>query len=456
MHALFTLFSLLVYIAAGVFFDPGLMAKDLQKKYAWAATVAVSAWVPGPPGKPIPEASSSCGGSYPYIDLTWNPTTDTENYDIYRNGNPLITGTSSTHYQDNAVQAGLTYSYYLVAKGHYGYTQSDTIDQTAASCYTPPPPPPEPRCTITTLNNLDVNCLVKTAKTKENKLTTTVNTHKRRPVFSGTTNIADARIKATLVWKKTVVISSFNANENGYWAWKSPKRLKKRSYTLYVSATDPNDFSRTTESTINFSVRPAKKPKKSCEAPVSPAILSSPFYPKLLSALSLKILPQPDQDSQNPVASGQGVTKRITYSMENSSRENQAIVEYAVSDPQGNAILKEKMALSPGSGQPDLKTFYIPRFAPSGKYKLSAKTVLNGILLTDEEILFVEESPLINFGSNITYTFTDILSHLGWFVMVLAAILALLLFLLSLEYLFSRRARLQITEEELRHDSLIS
>ena len=461
LHTTITVIVVILYLTFGMLLDPSLLFGDLQKKYAQAATVTVSLWVPGPPGKPAIATQAGCNGTSPYISLSWNPTTDTDSYDIYRNGEPLITGLLFSPYRNDNVQAGVSYSYHIVANGSLGHTQSDEINVTPSGCYTPPPPsppppspPPPPVIAPATINGKDISCLTKTTKTSAQSSVPVAYSNTARPFFSGTTNIANAKIKITLVWKKTVVISTLQANDNGYWSWRPPKNLKKKYYTLYIAATDPKDPTQTTETSINLTVQPGKKIKETCTPNTIKS--ASPLYPKSFPAPSLEIASQGNQNK--PIASGQVLGEEISLvAPDKSSFGNKNTINYILEDPQGKIILSQQDSLPSNLDQPLLKNFSIPRFSSSGDYKLLASTIASdGTLLTAEKNFAVQESPLLNMGGTMSFTYTDILNKMGWFAVVLIAILGLLLSLSLFEWVLSRRAAIGITEEELGRGGFIS
>lgn len=201
---------------------PGALQRDIEGKVA-GANIVLSLHITGPPGKPVVTTSANCANSQPYIRLSWAFTEDTDSYDIWRDGALLASGITNNLYQDTSVALGTVYSYYAVANGPLGSTQSDTVTETApAECYVPPPPPPPPEdavCQIISLDSIQLTnfrCLPKTKK--------------KKPFFTGTTNISGARIQAEISSRsgKRKVISSFTANENGYWSWRVQGKLKKQ------------------------------------------------------------------------------------------------------------------------------------------------------------------------------------------------------------------------------------
>jgi hypothetical protein len=89
-----------------------------------------------------PAGLSAVASSYTEIDLSWQPSSDTDyagvaGYAIYRNGATTALATvngSSASYRDTTVSAGTTYSYTVAA---FDYAQNYSPTSTAASAITP-------------------------------------------------------------------------------------------------------------------------------------------------------------------------------------------------------------------------------------------------------------------------------------------------------------------------------
>jgi hypothetical protein len=84
-HGILTFVFIMIYFAAAIFFDPRFIVRDLKEKYVQAATVNVTLRIIGPPGKPEVATTTGCDNTSPYINLDWDDTTDTDDYDIIRN-----------------------------------------------------------------------------------------------------------------------------------------------------------------------------------------------------------------------------------------------------------------------------------------------------------------------------------------------------------------------------------
>ena len=130
---------LALYLALGFWLGPGSLKQDIRGKVAGVTTVSLH--IAGPPGKPVVTAAPGCDSSSPYVQISWDATDDTDDYDINRDSAPLITGITSTSYKDTSVAASTTYSYEVVANGPLGNTASDPVNATTGDCYVPLPEP---------------------------------------------------------------------------------------------------------------------------------------------------------------------------------------------------------------------------------------------------------------------------------------------------------------------------
>lgn len=137
----------------------------------------------------------------------------------------------------------------------------------------------------------------------------------RRSVFSGTTNIPEAMVKIEIRTRKNKkrVIAETHADDNGYWTWKNPRRLKRNTYTLLVTLIDPADSSRNVSYSQSFKL--VKKIKKStlkkCQrTPVSEA-----------ESRPVKLLPLSQTDSSTS-------TGKIKADLNGDSRVN--LIDYFI------------------------------------------------------------------------------------------------------------------------------
>jgi hypothetical protein len=90
----------------------------------------------------------------------------------------------------------------------------------------PPSPPPPPSSRIILIDGMDLTTWRCTAQTT-----------KRKPVFVGTTNIPGAVVRIEIRTRKSKrrIITQTRANADGRWTWRTPSRLKRKTYTIQVN-----------------------------------------------------------------------------------------------------------------------------------------------------------------------------------------------------------------------------
>jgi len=443
-HVLFTGLVLMLYLAVGFWLGPGALKQDIEGKVA-GATTFLSVHIMGPPGKPVVTATPGCDSSSPYVQLGWEATDDTDNYDINRDSAPLITGITATSYKDTNVSANTTYSYGVIANGPLGNTASDAVNATTGDCYVPPP---EPTNEIITIENIDLTTYKKIPKIK-----------KRTPTFTGTTNIAYALIRTEL-YTGPLIIASTTANENGYWSWKVPEKLDYGLHTLYVTAIDPNDNSR--YKTIQQDFRVVKKEEEEEEeeaapAPVSP-VVPSPAGPKpgpseKIAPFSLKL----EVENKNKVVyMGSNLVTNLSIVKLRDFEEGNDLVKYKIIDSRGNAVLEADEILRLKEGAVYRKDIKLPDYLRAGKYIVRAETEKEGYLISAEDSFEGKEKPIFHLGGGVIITYPQLVSSLGYLFMFLLLLLIIFLLLTAREYWLTTKARFFVDEEELEREGYIS
>lgn len=444
-HLLLTIAVLVLYLALGFWLGPGALQKDFEGKVA-GATTFLSVHIAGPPGKPVVTTSTGYENGWPYILLNWHFTNDTDSYDVYRNGALLASGFTHNPYQDMSVTPGTTYSYYVVANGPLGSTQSDTAYETAPSDVPPPPPPPpeDVVCRITTLGNIDLTnfrCLPKAKK--------------KKPVFSGTANVSNAQIQAEISTPsgKRKVISSFLANENGYWSWGVQGQLKKGLKNIYVKATDPNDSTRFGTCSLRFKVSNkgySRKKMKKCTGAVAYHILFVPPSYKFSRPLALQL-----KNYEKPFFSGDNIELEADFKDAFLAGASEQKVNFQLVDFKNNTIYQAEKNKSPDKEGKITESLKIPLYVSSGQYKIIAQMAKGDEIVTAEKDFAVKEKPLIELSSNWSLTYAELLSNLGWAAFIMTALLLVFFGLLVFEYHLSQYAVLQVTEKELKKEGYI-
>jgi hypothetical protein len=384
-HILCTGLVLAAYLTLGFWLGPEALREDIKGKVAGASTV-LSLHISGPPGKPLVEVQAGCDGVNPYIDISWQATTDTDNYDIYRDGALLISGKTNTYYRDGNVISGNSYSYYVIANGPLGSTQSDTVSAIASSqCYAPPPPPPpEVICRITTLDKIDLtnfHCLPKTKK--------------KTPLFSGTTNVSNAQIQAEISTPsaKRKVISSFTANENGYWFWPVRGQMKKGMKTLYVKSVDPSDSNRFGTCSLRFKVGKAYKKKqlRKCTGATLVQSLSVPPDYNFSEFLDLQF-----SGPEKFVFAGDDINFKVNLEKAFPAMTSEQKIVFQLVDSQNNSVYQEEKKISPEKDRKIFDSFRVPPYVGSGQYKVITQLMEGDKIITAEKSIEVKEKPLLS------------------------------------------------------------
>jgi hypothetical protein len=457
IHSAATIFILLSYLSIGIFGGPEYLLKDVKNKYeAAAATTALSVRLVGPPGKPAVIAVPSCSSTNPIVTLNWNATSDTTDYDVYRNGNILISGITGTSFADSSVQASTTYVYYIVANGPQGNTQSDLVSVTTGACFL------LPNVQIITIDNTSLSSFSGTPEIST-----------RTPNFSGTTNIQNAIIDIQ-IYSGPVVSATTNASINGYWSWTSPIELDYGSQTIYITATDPNDISQSAQTSLNFTIKEEenekekekKKGHKTVPAPVpvpvsstAPSAPAQPTIPPTILQKPAESIPLEFKISiTNPdkiAYSGKDLNFNFEIARNDSSLKN-TDVSYSIISADGKIIesWSENISLSQKNQTLNKKTA-LSKFLNPGKYKIMALATVDGKTIAGEDWFQLKENPILNF-SGIILTYPILLKYVGWILFWLLFALIFLLLLLGIEHHLSTGAAFHITENYLKKKGVIS
>ena len=89
------------------------------------------------PGSFTLTVTPTCSGTSSAMNLTWTSSVNATSYDIYRNGNLYATDVTGTSFLNTyLINAGSTYSYYMIAKNSVGTLNNSngTVSKVAISC----------------------------------------------------------------------------------------------------------------------------------------------------------------------------------------------------------------------------------------------------------------------------------------------------------------------------------
>ncbi|MFH1182848.1 MAG: hypothetical protein V1690_01125 [Candidatus Moraniibacteriota bacterium] len=467
IHAVATVLFLGFYFSFAFVFGPKILYQDLLEKYdqVKAAVVTVTAYVPGPPGKPDVTASSRCDSNYQtYVNLSWATTIDTDYYDIYRGGELLAENLTATSYNDIFVQSDQIYTYQITAKGVKGETASDENNITVSTCeqpYIPPPTPtpPPPVIEIPKIVQLLING-------KPIPLNTPVipRLKKKKLTIAGIASVPKAIVKIEIYSKKKIAITLV-ANDNGYWKLKKfPKNLKKGIHNLYITTINPNDSSKIQTYSLTFCI--GRKHWVSSGKPIpgyfrevnhlfAQSYAAKDLYPLEISGKTGTWL-------SGTAYLGKKIEGEIKLNGSVISKETPLLINYKIVDQKNKTVLEktDTQELNPdtlGQGTESIPySIQIPYSLKEGKYKLMAWFSDDNSYLSDEMPLQIKELPLLTIGRNTKITCSNLINYTGWIAAISFATLVLVSILTLIEYHLSKDAPLHISEDELGREGLIS
>jgi len=456
-------FLLIFYLMLGMLVDPRFLAYDFRQKYsalASSTSVTISLRVIGLPEKPTLNAEAGWESGVSFIDLSWNQTEDTTSFDLYRDSLPLVTGLTQTTYRDENIEKNTFYDYTVLARGPVGETFSDEVHIFSGDheVYE------VPNCQITALDSLPFESAMQTTN-----LT---------PVFSGTTNLENALIRIELTGPSTLIATT-SANSNGYWSWSALENLSLGSYTISVTATDPENSLISAQTSGSFQLIVAtsstdddeedgdeddnhhednhtgSKKTSSNEAIVpqttttvpsenpSPAKLNeTPTIPiKNLFAIFVSVT-NPDK----LVYADDDLLVSTKIATADPNFENKPIdLHYTVLNDKNDSLINFSEKVVIPKNKTIGKNIHISNLIPTGKYRVVVSASDQNLTVAGEDFFQVKEYYLLNIG-NLQITLSQIMQSLSWIILVLICLLLFFFFLLGLEKFFISHAQRQITE----------
>jgi hypothetical protein len=422
----------LIYILAGLFWDSDFFARDFRNKLAEVRGVKISVLIAGDPDKPVVSSETGCSGTIPYIKLFWNVNPLASSFTIEKNGNTLATGITELEYTDESPETGIVNSYVVTAVGSNGSNvSSDLVEKTAAECAVVEPGGGEEDEDEEDEEKADPTCKIKTIDAKNiQQLVLPIVIQNNLPTFAGNTNIKRAKMRV-VISGQAAVVSHFRANQNGFWRWQTPVELPNGTYEIKVTATDPEESARHKTDSLAFQINiPEKTPEKT-EVKIEEKI---PFDFEL--------------EVQNPgktVYGGEDLNIRLIFSkIENFSPQSEEIV-YSITDPNGIKILEISDNALVKDGQEIFKKINLSKLLKVGKYKISARIQWRNSNIFAEDEFFLKEKPLFSLMAKEVYLI-DILSGLGWIILLFLILLIIFLLLLFLEHRLTEDAEIQITQ----------
>ena len=432
LHFWVMFFIFAAYLGFGFTLGPQFFVSDITKKIKVLADdlIVVTATVLPPPAKPAVTATATCVAGSPRIVLDWADDTGTTNWDITRDSAPLTTGLTASTYTDTAVAISTSYTYIVTAYGPMGpgTNTSDPVIGTTTDCTNVLP---AATVRIETLDDEDV----RTDRTD-------IDVSSRRPKVTGTTNIPNAIIDITTT--NPDISARTGANANGYFEWVPPVKLEGGNHILRVTATDPNDSTRTaTDSFIfhsgNFN-RDEKDNKQDKEAiSVSGVVLD--FVVRVNNVDGLVF---------------QGDPLEVRVQSLSGPFPEELILGTVIVDEEGNDLFRfRENAVRVGETEVRISE-NIPLSLEPGAYRVRVDGYVENRIVSREARFSVRAWPLIDFGGGAIITYQEVASYLGTAFFSLLSLFFLFLLFFVREYWLYLHAIRSVTDQSLKKLGVIA
>lgn len=429
-HAVLLLVFLGVYFVFA-FLDPGLLSYDWRQKFRALAdeTYTITATVLGPPVQPVVTATAECNVTTGVlrVSLDWAVDVNSFSYDIDRDSSPLVTGLASSLYSDTNVVVATTYLYQVTAHGPMGPGLATSVPVSVTTPTTCEITAPAPAVAIVSFagRNIDV-------------YGGAPHSSSRRPLFTGTTSMANAMILVTI---GMTFIAEFPASSTGYWEWKPPYGVKAGSHTFTVTATDPGDLSRHATATLLFEISDSNESGQDKKRPKSE--VSSP-------ASSVSVPLEFTLTADEAVFQGEELHTQITIGTLKEKYNHVTVpIRYSVSDKDGATIFSKTYERLLIEGIVITEIIPVPLYVFSGKYTVTAEILLDNLSVSRHASFMVRELPLIQLSGGGMISYADIVQQLGWIVFLAFLLLFLWLYLFIREYALYLQGDGEVTEYDL-------
>lgn len=448
VHALATGALFAAYVGLSVIYSPEFLLSDIRDKFRALAddTITIVATVLGPPAKPVVTGTAVCDNGALSVELDWADDPGSETFDVDRDSLPLVTGLSASAYEDAVVAVATTYSYVVTAHGPMGpgVAVSDPVSVTTpAGCAVSLP---TPTVAVTAFQSRSIGSFDGIPSTGD-----------RKPLFSGTTNIPGAHIDI-LINSSTTIAARVSANANGYWSFRSPIDLASGNQTMFVTATDPGDASRT--ASVSFLFRITKKDDAGDGIRQDPST-GGAAGPKVTGIVE----PEPGPDSGTPVGAplsfelsvvrdavyqGQDILTTIELlDLADEYDGTDAVVRYTVFDERGEKKTSLLADVVLKAGKKIAQNIPLSGYYRDGRYRVRAEILLGDFNVSRERPFTVLPLPVVDLGGGIMITYPELLSGLGTLVSWLLLLLLLWLLIFFREYWLYLHALRHITERHL-------
>jgi hypothetical protein len=469
-HSAFTLLLFAIYATMGVFGGFDVLGNDLKQKYAEAATT-ISAIVIAQPEVPEVTVVSACSAeNVQEAQISWTDSVATNNFDVYKDGELLVSGLVATSFIDTMVDAESTYVYRVQANNDNGVVQSQDASVTIARC-SDSPPPIIPVVSLVSFDGKD-------AIFSNNLLTSN-----RSPKITGTTNIPNAKVQIK-VFPGPIVSSTTHANSNGSWDYTVPMQLGYGHYYFQITSTNPNNHNMTKTIDRSFEIAalstPSEKKHTTHSHKNSAGVIISP------SNGNGSNLPNNDNENNEENNNGneegsnhgeQGASFSAEVFVNNKDGKvyssqsldigvslkgdyqknllNMLNVKYEILNANGEIVFSENSQQQIFNGRLQ-KNVNVPANLPFGKYVIRIMIQQGEIVITGDGRFLFEEKPIINLGGGTMLTYSQLISNLGWVVLVGLFSMIVLSIMFILEYHVLNKGILTVAEENLLGRGLIT
>lgn len=431
IHLGVLLFSFFTYIGLGFFLGPEFLYQDIRQKFFAFAddTIVVTAVVPGPPALPIVTATPVCVSGAPRIVLDWADDTGSTSFDIERDGLPLTTGLLVSGYTDTAVSLNTAYSYVVTATGPMfpGVATSASVSATTLDCAALTPL----TVTIETLGGKDV---------RTDRLDVELN--RFRPHVTGSSSIPYAIIDILIT--SPTLRTRIIANANGYFEWIPPMKLNKGRHIVEVTATDPNDSSRTAVDSFIFRTKHGSDEGQSAQVNDEGLPMPGEGMPIDFMVTIKNREPNIAQDD----------LLQVGLSTRNGAFPSDAMANVFLNDPSRQDVLRFSQVPKLGGQSAVEFSERLPIYLEPGRYRVRADVMSGGEVVSREAQFLLEARPLFTIGGR-EVSYAEAATYIGFFFFSLLFLFLFLLLLFIREYWLSLHSLRSVTERQLSHFGLI-
>jgi hypothetical protein len=448
------------YILTGSFLDSGFLKRDLAEKYgrvAGATSTVLSVKFVGPPNPPVLTATPICLNYVSYVNLSWTTDDQMDYFDISRDGSPLVSGITQDFYNDYAIDILTDYVYEVTTFNIAGQATSNFASATTLDCGTPPLP--DPVCEVTRFDTINLAGFVGVPATKN-----------RSPVFYGTSNIEYAIIDV-IVGGATSVLAVTSTNDNGYWTWSPITPFNYGEHTIWATVIDPNDSARRVTNSLNFKIETAPVTDDDDDDDDDAASdenadkKEEPIWVPVVPPRPVELSPEKDPIAQlsmeikNPekiAYPGKNLSVETKLEVMGDATGEESELYYFIVDDKYREVFRDFDKVTIDGDKLIVRELEIPGLLKPGKYKLLTSVRYRGTIITVEDDFTLKEIPLVSLGGGVTITTGQVMRNLLWVIIWCSLTLLVFLGLLSIEYWISRNAIIEITEEMLSGQRLIT